>query len=218
MANVWFRLYSEFADDPKVQSLPEPMQRRLVMLMCMKCKDVTFQERFVTFHWRVTPTELADTKALFVEHGFIDSDWNLLNWNKRQFVSDSSTERTRRYRERHETSQNGHGDGHGTKCDALDTDTEADTKVKAIPRFASRDAEAVYATYPRKVGKRAALKAILSALNRLDSPDPVCHLIGITKEFAKSPAGQRGEFTPHPATFFNQSRYLDDPEEWEKVR
>ena len=45
MANPWFRMYSEFATDPKVQSMSEAMQRRLMMLFCLRCSDVlaTFQ-------------------------------------------------------------------------------------------------------------------------------------------------------------------------------
>ena len=33
----WFRMYAEFATDPKVQMMPEAMQRRLVMLLCLQC-------------------------------------------------------------------------------------------------------------------------------------------------------------------------------------
>lgn len=227
MANPWFRLYSEFADDPKVQMMPESMQRRLIMLMCSKCKDETLHETQRAFHWRITLAELAETKALFIENGFIDESWNPINWNKRQFLSDSSTDRVRRHRQalkQDETLQAPNVTANGTGKWALvtapeqnRTDTEQKHK-KTIARFTSSDIESVYAEYPRKVGRGAALKAIVSALHRIDDPDPVAVLIRVTREFSRSPAGQRGEFTPHPSTFYNQSRYLDDPEEWEKVR
>ena len=46
MANQWFRLYAEFAHDPKVQMLSEVDQRRYIMLLCMRCNgDVTLQKR-----------------------------------------------------------------------------------------------------------------------------------------------------------------------------
>lgn len=139
MANLWFRLYSEFANDPKVQSLPEAMQRRLIMLFCLKCEEKAFQERFVTFHWRITATELADTKTLFIEHGFIDDKWNLLNWNKRQFVSDSSTDRVKRYRERQETLRS-------RSSNVIESDTEADTET---------DSEAESTLAPSKLATHA---------------------------------------------------------------
>lgn len=35
----------------------------------------------------------------FRSKGFIENDWSIPNWNKRQYVSDSSTQRVRKYRE-----------------------------------------------------------------------------------------------------------------------
>jgi hypothetical protein len=73
------------------------------MLFCLRClgKPIeTFRETEIAFKWRITMQDLAETKALFIENGFIDDTWNVLNWNKRQYVSDSSTERVRQYRER----------------------------------------------------------------------------------------------------------------------
>lgn len=92
MANHWFRLYAEFAHDPKVQMMSEAMQRRYIMLMCMRCSNdlVTLQDDEVTFHLRITEQDWAETKALFIKKGFIDEDLNLLNWEKRQFKIDSS--------------------------------------------------------------------------------------------------------------------------------
>ena len=52
----WFRMYAEFATDPKVQMMPEAMQRRLVMLLCLQCGNgiETFHEteRKVPLHLR----------------------------------------------------------------------------------------------------------------------------------------------------------------------
>jgi hypothetical protein len=157
--NSWFRMYSEFADDPKVQKMSEAMQRRLVMLFCERSCDVlvTLSDADLAFHWRISDEELAKTKALFMDKGFIDEYWNVLNWNKRQFISDSSTGRTRKYRERHRTSQVNPGTSQAeegtsqgtlqgtvvTKCDALDSDTDSDSdsdseqKPPVVPPFAS---------------------------------------------------------------------------------
>lgn len=83
--------------------------------------------------------------------------------------------------------------------------------------------EYIYNLFPRKVGKREALKAIDSAYRRLlfgveqkeVGPQEVwAFLVEKTTIFAQSPAGNRGQFTPHPATWFNKSRYLDDENEW----
>jgi hypothetical protein len=96
----WFRMYSEFANDPKVQSLPEAMQRRLVMLLCLRCSNtlVTLHDDEIAFSLRITESELAETKAVFVRKGFINDTWEIQNWDKRQFVSDSSASRVARHR------------------------------------------------------------------------------------------------------------------------
>lgn len=96
----WFRMYSEFASDPKVQSMSEAMQRRLMMLLCLRCSNtlVTLQDDEIAFALRITDEDLIETKALFIRKGFIDETWDVLNWDKRQFVSDSSAVRVARHR------------------------------------------------------------------------------------------------------------------------
>ena len=113
MSNPWFRMYSEFATDPKVQMLSEAMQRRLLMVMCMRCSNslVTLQEQEIAFQLRITESELAETKVVFIAKGFVDSEWNVLNWEKRQFASDTSKARVAKHRllqkEKQNTSSNG---------------------------------------------------------------------------------------------------------------
>ena len=97
---------------------------------------------------------------------------------------------------------------------------------------------AIYNIYPRKVGRRAALKAIEAAISRIvprhkgtrkDASTEEDFFIAArrwlwkrTAEYAASPAGQdppKGhpdDYRPHPATFYNQERYLDDPREWQR--
>lgn len=77
-----------------------------------------------------------------------------------------------------------------------------------------QDIEAIYAEYPRKVGKGAALKAIALACKKHD-PE---WLIERVRTYAASPAGQAGQFTPHPSTWFNQERFNDDEAEWQRER
>jgi hypothetical protein len=108
MANPWFRLYSEFSSDPKIQSMSEPMQRRLVMLFCLRCGNVleTLQENEIVFALGISEEEWKETKELFVSKcfiRFIKGKCNITNWNKRQFISDSSTDRVRKYRANKET-------------------------------------------------------------------------------------------------------------------
>lgn len=138
MANPWFRMYSEFANDPKVQMLSEAMQRRLIMLFCLRCSDVTVtaSDEEIAFQLRISDAELQETKAVFIAKGFVTKTWEIKNWDKRQFASDSSAERTRAYRAKKrdvtETSQH-------QKSDAIDTeqnrtDTEQIVTAKPVSR------------------------------------------------------------------------------------
>jgi len=47
-----------------------------------------------------------------------------------------------------------------------------------------------------------------------DISQAVQYLKERTIDFAKSPAGQNGKYTPHPATWFNAGRYSDEDAEW----
>jgi len=131
MANPWFRMYGEFATDPKVQMLSETDQRRLTMLFCLRCNGhVTLHDEEVTFLLRISNDEWMTSKALFVSKGFIDSDNEILNWDKRQFTSDTSKNRVAAYRERKKQLSNADVTLQKQKSNAIDTDTDTDTEHK----------------------------------------------------------------------------------------
>lgn len=71
-------------------------------------------------------------------------------------------------------------------------------------------AETLYAAYPRKEGKPAAIRAINAALKRckLSFPD----LLKSVEFFARTvkAAATETKFIPHPATWFNQDRWNDN--------
>jgi hypothetical protein len=76
-------------------------------------------------------------------------------------------------------------------------------------------AEEIYQVYPRKVAKPAAITAILKALDGDIAKRG--SLLAKTRAYAEAvshwPADER-QFVPHPATWFNQRRYDDDPTAW----
>ena len=69
----------------------------------------------------------------------------------------------------------------------------------------------IYEAYPRKVGKAAGLKAIRMAL-RSRTPE---FLLERTQRFAEAISWQEPRYIPHPATWFSQERFDDDPADWE---
>ena len=139
MANPWFRLYSEFAHDPKIQMLSEAMQRRYVMLMCLRCSEVleTLHETEIAFQLRLSTGELDETKELFISKNFIDKHWNLINWDKRQFVSDSSTMRVAKHRNKKKQVSNVNETLQKRPSNAIDTDTDTEQIQKRTTSVAT---------------------------------------------------------------------------------
>jgi hypothetical protein len=100
----WFKLFSEWGSDPKVQSMPESLQRRLIMLWCLRCTtDLTgLTPREIALYLHISLPALEKTRAVFVEKGFIEPDWSLPKFEARQAPSDpTAAERMRNYRKRY---------------------------------------------------------------------------------------------------------------------
>jgi len=108
--------------------LSEAMQRRYVMLMCLRCSEVleTLHETEIAFQLRLSTGELDETKELFISKNFIDKHWNLLNWDKRQFVSDSSTMRVAKHRNKKKQVSNIGETLQERPSNAIDTDTDTE--------------------------------------------------------------------------------------------
>ena len=136
MANQWFRMYAEFAADPKVQMMSEVDQRRFVMVLCLRCSNdrVTLQDDEVAFQLRISNDEWARTKALFLQKGLIGEDNTPTAWDRRQFVSDSSAERVRRHRDKKKKEAKQACNVTATPPEAdTEADTEAEEKRAALP-------------------------------------------------------------------------------------
>jgi len=71
----------------------------------------------------------------------------------------------------------------------------------------------IYALYPRKVGRPKAIAAILKALKGESFEVLRVATENYARAWKDAPAGDM-QFCPHPATWFNQERYLDDPSTW----
>jgi hypothetical protein len=92
-----------------------------------------------------------------------------------------------------------------------DTDTDINTVPVSQKRLtdASVSAEQIYQAYPLKVGKPAALRAIVLQSKQF----PAHFLLERTRAFAEARNGDKA-YCPHPATWFNQERFNDDPATW----
>lgn len=105
----WFRFYSEALNDPKVQALEPQLFKHWINLLCVSCNSngtlpETFQE--IAFLLRVsdndaiTVIERLHNATLIdrVNGGVNGYRYAIHGWNKRQYKSDISTDRVKRFR------------------------------------------------------------------------------------------------------------------------
>ena len=210
--NPWFRLYAEFATDPKVQMLSEANQRRYIMLLCLRCSngDVTLQDEEVAFQLRISNEDWAATKTVLVAKGLIGEDNSPSAWDRRQYRSDSSAERVRKHRDNKK-----HGCNVTVTAPDTDTDTEVNLKTPAAPpgaaspkprtQSASRFAE-FWQAWP--AGPRKQARAECEKKWKARGLDTLAdEIVGHVKAILKTKQFQ--DFTPAPLTYLNQRRWED---------
>lgn len=139
----WFRMYVDFLNDPKMVKLAFEDQRHFIGLLALKSDgalddedcDPDLLDRIVAQRLWIDHAIIREVKKRLIAAGLIDEAWQPVAWNRRQCQSDSSTERTRRYRSRQaqkeagddETSPERHGDGADRE---VDTDKEEEAPPK----------------------------------------------------------------------------------------
>jgi len=211
---TWFRFYHEVLDDPKVQSLDPADFKAWVNLLCLACrsegklpsvKDVAFALRMSANDCETLLERLSNGGLIDRRNGGINGAHNAIHaWEKRQYKSDTSTDRVKRYRQR----------SRNVTETAPDTDTDTDNIVPLNKRaretrsshFDTEFLEQFWAIWPNKVGKPAAAAAFQKARKRGATLDQV--LEGVRRYVREKPP-ERSWL--NPATFLNQDRFLDEP-------
>lgn len=200
MKRPWCRLYAEFAFDPKVQSMSETLQRRFIMLMCLKCNgDETLHETELCFAMRVSAEELAHTKEIFLAKKFINDDWNLLNWESRQFISDSSTKRVQDFRNKNKKQKR------NVSVTSPDTETDTDKKNKTKKDFP--EFETFWEAYPRQ--RRGNREKTEAAYRQALSRSSAEKILSGLKSYTQSAEVKQG-FAKGAAAWLNDDRWEND--------
>jgi len=105
----WFRMYAEMLDNPKVQRLSPELFRLWVNILAVTCRyDGRLPDNGVdiAFALRVPEAEIDDILDELKIFGLLDETdegFTPHNWHVRQYQSDVSTERVKRFRKRLET-------------------------------------------------------------------------------------------------------------------
>lgn len=115
-AKPWFRMYHEALDDPKVQFLSGNDFKAWVNMLMLAARNdgVLPGIAQIAFAFRSSASEAQKTMGRLYEAGLVDYSGTLgavakpHGWDDRQYKSDVSTDRVKRFRERSKTvSRNG---------------------------------------------------------------------------------------------------------------
>lgn len=101
----WFRVYGSLVDDPKVQKLPGDLVKALLNIWCIASQNNGALPAIgdVAFKLRMTEVKAAEVMTKLCGVGLLDNVDGVFtphNWRGRQYKSDVSTERVKRFRER----------------------------------------------------------------------------------------------------------------------
>lgn len=135
----WFRMYDEFLNDPKVQTLPLEHFKIWVNCLCLASArghadgnigtldDVSFALRETKEAVSCAFHELLILRFIVT----VDGTFHVNGWQKRQYKSDTSTERVKKYRKRSKTVTE-------TAPEQSRTDTDTEQKEATLSSVAAR--------------------------------------------------------------------------------
>lgn len=205
MADSWFRFYNTAPDHPKVLMLSDWQFRAWVILLCMASKMggvIPGAVDLLATTLRKPQQKTADTIQVLLSAGLVDmveTGYEPHNWTEKQFKSDVSTERVKRFRNAEmERKRNG---------PETEAETNTETERKILPRALRAEFdEKFWPEYPKKVAKGTAFKAFSKARKGVECP---VILAGLSR-YVAARAGQDPQFTLNPATWLNGEGWNDE--------
>jgi hypothetical protein len=232
----WFRVYTELLHDRKVRGLPASQRWVWIAVLSLGRQSCEPGRLLISTTEPITDREIADEASVsladvktalvtFVQRDMLrsaDGVYEIVKWNRRQFDSDSSTDRSRKHREvrvaetddatlretLHGHSQQQNGNGNATHHSQSQSTEIKDILLK--PLTAKQAMAQFWPEYPRKVGKAACedffdRRRVTQAL--LD------RMIAQVRACCRTEQWQNSQFVPHPKTWLNQRRWEDDEPE-----
>jgi hypothetical protein len=207
----WWRAYDESLHNPKLLALPDRVHRAWFNLLCVASKNggVLPSTATVAIELRVTAPKAAEYITALVAAELFDEiepgKFSPHNWNARQYKSDVSTERVKRFRnaKRNVSETPPETENREQKTDAEKKETRASALAVGWPEDFR---EQFWAKYPNKVGKPKALAKLEAAMKRGAKWPEVS--AGLDRYIREKPADRAWL---NPETFINQERWLDQP-------
>jgi hypothetical protein len=158
----WFRFYSEAVEDPKVQRLPPSLFKAWVNLLCVAAQNggVLLSVSDMAFKLRMSDNDMQQNLDELIMLGLVDiiEPGKLIphNWLQRQYISDLSTERVKRFRKRFMKR------GAAVSETAPDSDSDSDSDSDQNPPLAPPEGEG-RAAFKKFGRRRLTVASILAA-------------------------------------------------------
>lgn len=119
--NTWLRLYTDIINDRKIRRLPIPYKWVWIIMLCMAkespqegklllSENVPVNLEDISDYAQVEIEEIKKAIDIFKKFNMVHEEGDIYvitNWNKRQYVSDNSTERWKRWYEKSKKSNVG---------------------------------------------------------------------------------------------------------------
>lgn len=131
----WFRMYNEIVDNYKVKLLPPDDRWYFVAILSCKSQgvldcDPELLEEVLQVKLGVTKDQLKAIQSSLLRVKLIDEKYQPIGWDERQFVSDNSSVRSRKLREKSKVRQDATTLQRCKNVSATPPDTETETETE----------------------------------------------------------------------------------------
>lgn len=215
MTRPWFRFYRKTLNNPKAQRLKGDLFKAWVNVLCATDDEGNVPALHdLAFMLRTTNDKARDTVGALVDENLLDTDGVIVTahgWDEYQRDSDTSIERTRRYRERKQTVT-------GDVTVTLQKREEKEQEEKRTPKppkgaVTDTDFQAFWLAYPRtpNMSKAAAVKAWVKQKHHLPPIADLLAAVAKYKSFLQSETKKQNgrEYPPcHAQRWLNEQRWF----------
>lgn len=218
----WLRLYDDTINDPKILKLPEAMRWHWIAMLCIASKNEGVLPPLddVAIQLRVTTGKATEIMAALNKAGLLDkteTGYAPHNWSRRQYKSDVSTERVKRFRNGQRNVSETVSEtvcsvsvSDSASASASASSSEKEKEEKKV-RTKSDDWPSDYGdqfwkAFPRKTEKLAAMKKL--AVVRKSGVVTFEDLMAGVKRYAD--LGTEPQYTKHPTTWLNAGCWADE--------
>jgi hypothetical protein len=145
----WFRLYNDIVDNHKIRMLAFEDRWHFIAIMACHSQELgggdEFFERSLAIKLGVQVRELEEIQRRLMDVNLIDANWIPIGWDDRQFLSDNSKARVKKYREKQRLSKSVTEVKRDCNVTVTVQDTDTDTEQKQNKSIVNQEKKIILA-------------------------------------------------------------------------